>query len=365
MNQLETRDVQTFMTHYMKKKRKELPLFCHDCRKALSTFSRGGIPYPCITIVLRTPGCSWLKLHGGCTMCGFAIDSLYPVSKVLPADVVAQFEGEMRKYVHLKGPLTMTIFNNGSFLDVQDMPSEAGTHILEYLARDKRIQEVRIETRPEFVGEARLREVQSLFGNGNLHVAIGLEVCSDEVRQVSIHKGFTYNDFLRAANIIQKYAYLDCYLLLKPPFLTEGEALTEVIESIEALAEVNPSAVYVTPCKVFPTTLLSDLKNQGLYRIPWLWSLLEIAETANDLPFRLFLVKGDPVKEEPLGGALGARNCGTCDERVKEAIEYFNRTQKLPERLPSCACKKEWEEHLSVVAPPLEDRVYTFLKEVV
>jgi radical SAM enzyme (TIGR01210 family) len=365
LNQLETRNIHTLLTHYMKRKRRELPLLFHDCRRALSTLARDGIPYPCITIVLRTSGCSWLKSHGGCTMCGFAIDSLYPVSEVRSSDVIAQFEGEMRRYAHLNGPLTVTIFNNGSFLDSEDMPPEARSHILKYLAQDSRVREVRFETRPEFVREARLKEAASLFRDGELHVAIGLEVCNDDVRQLSIHKGFTYHDFLEAAHIIQEYASLDVYLLLKPPFLTEGEALTEMIESISTLGEVSPSAVYVTPCKVFPTTLLSDLESRGLYRIPWLWSLLEIAKKGEDTPFRLFLVKGDPAREEPLGGALGARNCGMCDEEVKDALEYFNKKQKLPEKLPSCRCRKKWEEDLSFSAFSLEERVYNFLREVI
>jgi radical SAM enzyme (TIGR01210 family) len=365
LNQLESCNIHTLMTHYMKEKRRELPLLCHNSREAFSTVSEDGIPYPCITIVLHTPGCSWLKSHGGCTMCGFAIDSLYPGSKVNSADVIAQFEGEMRKYVHLKGPLTVTIFNNGSFFDAEDIPPEARSYILECLGKDSRVREVRVETRPEFVEEACLREIQSLMGKGTLHIAIGLEAHSEEVRQLSIHKGFTYHDFLEASHIIQAYATLDVYLLLKPPFLTEGEALAETRESIEALVEVSPSAVYVTPCKVFPTTLLQDLEARGSYRIPWLWTLLRIAESAQDLPFRLFLVKGDPAREEPLGGSLGAKNCGMCDEKVKEVIEYFNRTQKLPERLPSCACKERWEKTLSGPAGSLEERVYDFLKEVV
>ncbi|MBU6996661.1 MAG: archaeosine biosynthesis radical SAM protein RaSEA [Theionarchaea archaeon] len=365
MNQLETCSVTTFLTQYMKRKRKELPLHFHDSRKGFSTFAGNGIPYPRITILLRTSGCNWLKSHGGCTMCGFAIDSLYPVPEVSPIDVIAQFEGEMKKYAHLKGPLTVTIFNNGSFFDSGDMPPGASNYILDTLSRDSRIREVRVETRPEFVRETHIKEVASLFKGGELHVAIGLEVCSDDIRQSSIHKGFTYRDFREAADIIQKVARLDVYLLLKPPFLTEGEALTAVVESISALVRTNPSTVYVTPCKVFPTTLLSDLEAQGLYRIPWLWSLLEIAKAAENLPFRLFLVKGDPADEEPLGGALGAKNCGKCDEKVKESIERFNVTQNLPEDLPTCTCREKWEESLSDSPFSLEERVYRFLKEVI
>ncbi len=351
------------LKRYMLKKREELPLFSHDRREALSTFVENGVPRPHITLVLRTSGCRWLKTDGGCTMCGFAIDSLYPY-EVGPQDVIAQFEGEMKKYANLECPLTVSIFNNGSFFDPEDMPPAAGWYILERLAQDDRVQEVRIETRPEFVNPSSLKEAASLFGNAELHVAIGLEVLNDEVRRLSIHKGFTYNDFLRAAKIIGEHVYLDVYLLFKPPFLTEGEALLEMKSSLTELGRVSPSAVYVTPCKVFPTTLLWDLEERGLHTMAWSWSLLEIAKTFNS-PFRLFLVNGDPVKEEPCGGVLGARNCGTCDEKVKEAIDYFNRNQKLPPRLPACTCKKEWEIDLAKPAPPLEERVRAFIEEVI
>lgn len=360
MNQLNN-ECEVLLTDCMREKRRSLPLFSHDPRKSLSAFVQDGIPNPHVTIVLRTSGCRWLKSHGGCTMCGFALDSLYPLPEVDPQDIIAQFEGEMKKYSSLKCPLTVSIFNNGSFFDPEDMPPAAGRYILKRLAGDSRVKEVRIETRPEFVKNSALEEAASFFRNGELHVAIGLEVLNDVVRSLSIHKGFTYNDFMQAADVITQHAELDVYLLLKPPFLTEREALTEIIDSLQELAQVLPSTVFVTPCKVFPTTLLSDLYERGLYRISWLWSLLEIAKTFHS-PFRLFLVKGDPVEEEPCGGALGALNCSRCDQKVKEVIDYFNRTQRLPHELPTCSCKKEWEEELGRPAPPLEERVHTFIR---
>ncbi len=366
MNQM-VENINALLSSYMKRKRRELPLFCHHPQKALSTFAEDGIPRPHITIVLRTPGCRWLRRAGGCTMCGFAIDSLYPLPAVNPQDTIAQFEGEMKKYSHLECPLTVSIFNNGSYLDPEEIPPPANRYILEQLANDPRVQEVRIETRPEFVNSSLLEDIFCLYTEKELHIAIGLEVCSDEIRSLAIHKGFTYDDFLKAAEKIKQFAHLDVYLLLKPPFLTEKEAVEEMKESLETLAGISPSAVYITPCKVFPTTILPDLEERGLYRIPWLWSLLEIARafTLYSPPFRLFLVPGDPVEEEPCGGAVGAKNCGKCDQKVKDILDHFNRNQKVPEPLPECSCKKEWEEELLQYAPPLTERVLNFLEEVV
>jgi radical SAM enzyme (TIGR01210 family) len=359
--------IQALLRRYMEKKRTELPLFNHDPGKGFSTFTEDGVPRPHLTIVLRTPGCSWLRKTGGCTMCGFAIDSLYPVPAVSAQNIITQYKGEMSKYSWLECPLTVSIFNNGSFFDPEEIPPPAQTYILEQLGKDPRVREVRIETRPEFVESSLIEDSSAWFTDTELHISIGLEVCSDKIRSLSIHKGFTYNDFVRAAEKIRQYAHLDVYLLLKPPFLTEGEAVEEMKESLRTLAAVFASTVYITPCKVFPTTLLKDLQDRGLYRIPWLWSLLEIAQFFSEFspPFRLFLVPGDPVEEEPCGGAVGAGNCGECDQGVKDIIDYFNRNQKIPGTVPTCWCRDQWEEQCSQPAPPLRERVLDFLEEVV
>lgn len=367
MNVEVNQSIHVLLRHYMEKKRKKLPLFDHDPRKGFSTFTENGVPRPHITLVLRTSGCSWLRKTGGCIMCGFAIDSLYPLPAVSAQDIIAQYKGEMSRYSHLEFPLTVSIFNNGSFFDSEEIPLPAQRYVLEELGKDPRVREVRIETRPEFVTYPLIADSSALFTDTELHISIGLEVCSDEIRSLSVHKGFTYDDFIRAAEKIRQYAYLDVYLLLKPPFLTEGEAVEEMKESLKKLAAVFPSTVYITPCKVFPTTMLEDLQDRGLYRIPWLWSLLEIAQFFSALspPFRLFLVRGDPVEEEPCGGAVGAGNCGECDQGVKDIIDYFNRNQKIPRTVPTCWCRKQWEELCSQPVPPLKDRVLDFLEEVV
>ena len=157
-------------------------------------------------------------------MCGFAIDSLYPCDTVNPVDIIAQFDGEIKKYNNINYLLTVSIFNNGSFLDSNEIPAPAGRYILDHLAQDDRVKEVRIETRPEFANSPLLEEIASKYEKKELHVAIGLEVCSDRIRSI-IHKGFTYNDFLHAAEALSSSVHLDVYLLLKSPFLNHGDRL--------------------------------------------------------------------------------------------------------------------------------------------
>ncbi|MBU7044451.1 MAG: hypothetical protein HXS47_12745 [Theionarchaea archaeon] len=368
MNRLTDEALLSGIEAYMKKKRQELPLTIHNKKKGFSTFSPHGIPSPHITILLRTPGCSWLRESGGCTMCGFVIDSLYPDPCITADDIITQFTGEIGSYDHLGEPLTVSLFNNGSFFNSREIPVEAQYHILQSLAEDERVREVRIETRPEYVSHIFLQKILPLYKKTctELHVAIGLEISNDLLRALTIHKGFTFSQVQRAGRVLIPPAYLDIYLLLKPPFLTEKEALEEIIHSLATCSALLPSTVFITPCKIFPTTILMDLAHHGYYRVPWLWSLLECALifSRGMFPFRLFLVSGVPVDEEPVRGVVGAKNCGKCDQTVVDTLDYFNRYQSVPDDLPGCSCRREWEALLLRDAPPIRERIMNFLQVV-
>ena len=65
-----------------------------------------------------------------------------------------------------------------------------------------------------------------ILKNKPFELAFGLETSSDRIRKDSINKGFTFRDFVRAAEIARKNgATVKAYLMLKPLFLSERQAL--------------------------------------------------------------------------------------------------------------------------------------------
>jgi hypothetical protein len=153
-----------------------------------------------------------------------------------------------------------------------------------------------------------------------------------------VNKYFDFADFVAAAETAAEAGVgVKAYLLLKPPFLTEAEAIEDMVTSIERVAP-HVHTVSMNPTNVQGYTLVDDLHFRDGYRPPWLWSVLEVLERTADVDA---IVVSDPVGG---GSDRGPHNCGECDDRVARAIEDFDARQdpSVFEEV-SCACEATWE----------------------
>ena len=199
-----------------------------------------------------------------------------------------------------------------------------------------------VESRPEFVNDSVDKALDSVK---SLEVAIGLESANDEVRQKCVNKGFRFADYESACKLLRgKGAAVRTYLLLKPPYLTERAAMDDVAGSIAKVAELS-QIISVNPVNVQKGTVVENLWRKGLYRPPWLWSLIEVLKEVNISSTRLV--------SAPSGGGTrrGVHNCGKCDRPMLNAIQDFSLSQdvKLLKGW-DCDCREEWLDWLELEA---------------
>lgn len=291
----------------------------------------GGITVDALVVILRSSGCYWSK-QSGCLMCGYNSVSLSSVSS---EDIVSQFGKAMEKY---SGQPYIKIYNSGSFLDPREIPPEVRDSILA-MAGEK-AQHILVESRPEFVSPANL---ESAMGHvKSLEVAIGLETADDGIRARCINKGFAFADFERACSAAKDAgASIRTYLLLKPPYLTEGQSIADALGSIKAAGPMSQT-ISVNPMNVQRGTAVEALWKKNLYRPPWLWSLAEVLKEGRSLT-------GARLVSAPSGGGSkrGVHNCGTCDDSLLKAVETFSLTQD-PKALEwkACGCRQKWLDYL-------------------
>lgn len=283
-----------------------------------------------LSIILPTVGCRWRR----CNMCSYFEDSPKDSSIDLFTIFVEEFNGayddEIKK---------VKLFTSGSFLDQKEVNPDCAKKIISFLS-EKGISEVTLESRPEYVKEEYLIEFKENNGGLQIEVAMGLESSNNKILQHSINKGFTFEDYLSASKILKELDIKNkAYLMIKPPFLTEKEAIQDAIHSaidIEDIADV----ISFNPMTVHKNTLVEYLWNKGEYSPPWGWSILEILkETSNLKPDILC----HPVA---FGRSRGPKNCKICNREVEKRILEFS-INNDPEILEyDCDCKKEWEEEL-------------------
>ena len=287
-------------------------------------------------IILRTRGCAW-ALSSGCTMCGYFNDSL--LTPLTEQDLRSQFEHAMQHYQN--EPL-VKLFTSGSFLDPSEIPTPVQHHILTTLKDTT--EKISVESRPEYITEKNVQTIQKKIPLEKLEVGIGLETSNDLVREKAINKGFTFQQYKKAASLLKKHKIsVKTYLLLKPPFLTEKESLDDCLKTAKDTASFT-DVLSLNPTNVQRHTVVEYLWNRGQYRPPWLWSVVEFLKHSKSLT-KAF-VKSDVVGG---GSSRGAHNCGTCDKQVLQAIQEFSLTQNKEVFTGlSCRCTEQWRDQLDL-----------------
>jgi len=273
----------------------------------------------CLTLILPTRGCSW----DSCYMCSYTSDSDRSADQ---EKVYSEFLNAVEK----KHADIAKIFTSGSFFD--DREVERSTREKIYRKAKKRgFRKIVVESRPEFINE---RTVEEIANSGiEIEVGMGLETSSDTVREHLINKGFTFQDFKNASRMLRGVARVKAYLLLKPPFLTEKEALKDVFKSIEDV-KGHADLISLNLMTVHSKTPVEGLYRRGLYRPPWLWSAVEVLKRAD-----VELIC-DPVAG---GKRRGPHNCFRCDADVVREIKAFSLTQDKSVFSTECDCIERWK----------------------
>jgi archaeosine synthase beta-subunit len=292
-----------------------------------------GTRVPAFVLILRTRGCYWADLKG-CSMCGYAKDTLG--RSATPAELSAQLAEALRQY---REQPYVKIYTSGSFLDDREVDPGSRQAILGAFAG--RARRLLFETLPEFVTDELLAPLRERF-EGELEVALGLESTQPEVLGRFVNKGAPPSEYLAAADRLRAMGLQrKGYLLLKPPYLTEAEAVADVLESIRRASD-RFDTLSVNPVHIQNGTVVEWQYRRGRYRPPWLWSVAEVLVRGATLR------QGTRLVSFPTAGGLprGPHNCGKCDRSVLTGIEDASLDQRF-DGLGSitCECRRTYETH--------------------
>ncbi|NWF95093.1 MAG: archaeosine biosynthesis radical SAM protein RaSEA [Candidatus Thorarchaeota archaeon] len=316
----------------------------HPAAKWKSPIQLAGDKGTALAVVLSTVGCSHARgPAGGCTMCSYLLDgnSVPPSSE----DIVTQFRTALQDLQGEQPPFVVKIYTSGSFLDPSEVPADARRRILEMISAEQDVRQVVLESRPEYVTEASLVEVRHLLGDRLVELGMGLETINDSIRSMCINKGFTYAQFADAVRLALDHGVgTRAYVLLKPPFLTERDALLDSTATIEEAIRLGVSSVSVNPVDIQRDTLVERLWSSGEYRPPWLWTVVEVLRLSRSRPS-----KSTPILCEPAasGKMRGPHNCGACDTQFTSAVRAFSLDQDTRHfDALECWCRELWRNAL-------------------
>lgn len=267
--------------------------------------------WPTATIFLTNKECPWR-----CLMC-----DLWRNTTDARVEVGAIPEQIRFALGQLPAARQIKLYNSGSFFDEQAIPREDWRGIADLASNFERVI---VECHPALVTD-RVREFARMI-EGRLEVAMGLETVHEQALE-KLNKRMTRDTFANAAEkLFHMNVDLRVFVLLKPPFISDLEAVRWAKRSIEVAIEAQAKVVSVIPTRT-GNGGLDELARQGLFSEPDLDMLEHVIDYGIGLKrARVFADLWDLRRFS---------KCPKCFEQRERRLHQMNCTQEV---LPRVAC---------------------------
>ncbi|MCK4257938.1 MAG: archaeosine biosynthesis radical SAM protein RaSEA [Halanaerobiales bacterium] len=294
-----------------------------------------------LVLFLRGTGCSLAKETGGCTFCGFYNATNFG-EKVPDEDYFAQINDVLNdENINFSQYPIICLYNDGSMLREEEISFNTFIKIMEILSEKSNVKKIVIESRVEDITEEKIAKMRAVTDK-EIEIAVGYESANPLVRDLCINKGFENSIFEKNCKIAKNYGISIVPLVfLKPPFLTEQEAIDDYLNSLQYLEQFNLKRVDMELPTIENHTLVHELWKNNLYRPAYLWSVIKILQTRDMLGLKT------PIYISPMvysvSAEVKASNCLTCDNLIYKAFETYNQFGDVSifDSI-ECSCKDEW-----------------------
>ena len=305
-----------------------------------------------LTITLTPIGCEWAR-KGGCTMCG-EFESTTQKNELLSDPkfhitqcVLGLTNESMLAKVHESGLKIsrLRIYQEGNYTNTNETSKLTQETILRLATLVNGIKKITIESRPQFLTEESISFLSDIVRKTDvkLEIGMGLEAKNNIVRNICINKSGTDEQFVNAVSLLKKYDISPlAYVILKPPFLSEQEAITEAISTIGFANEIGFERISLEPMTIHGYTLVDALHKNGLYETPWLWSVVEVLRQCANFEVKPGVggIGYFPVPQE-----YSQNKCEHCNRNIIDAIVAYNKNKDISalNNLTCPHCLSKWE----------------------
>jgi radical SAM enzyme (TIGR01210 family) len=274
--------------------------------------STAGEVVPVATVFLTNRECPWR-----CVMCDLWRNTL---AGEAPAGAIpAQIDYALER---LPAARQIKLYNSGSFFDRKAIPVEEHAAIASRVAGFERVI---VECHPALVGADCFAFRDRL--SGRLEVAMGLETVQPEILQ-KLNKRMTVETFRAAADRLRENDVdLRVFILVKPPFMAEEEAVEWTGRSVDFAFDCGATAATLIPTRV-GNGAMEELMASGEFGPPSLATVEAAAEYGISLGRgRVFVDLWDLRRNA---------RCESCWGRRLERLHAMNLGQVV---LPAAACE--------------------------
>lgn len=231
----------------------------------------------------------------------------------------------------------LALYNDGSFFARREVPLDVQVDIARRVA-DTGVRRLVVESLPQFVTAETLAPFVEALGDVQLEVGIGLQSADRLVRETLVNTRVSRKAFESAVMMMQGAGVIPkVYLMIKPPFLTEEEAVTDVIASTAYVASLGVGGVTLCPTRLAPNTVAWRLHERGHYNAPNLWTVVDA-------------VRGAHLKAAVRVACINMRgtdfdsvypdSCERCSDSIVDGLVAYSVSGDLSDLPTSCECRR-------------------------
>ena len=308
--------------------------------------------------------CAW----GHCRMCGLSTRA-----RPLDEPVMGVQLARIARLPQLDACDSLFISPYSYFSD-HEMSEEVRRAIYGIIAQHESIRFAVFMTRPDYLTEEKIRAMRTALPDKQLIVFMGAETSDPFIAKYCVDKGYCWPDVERAVEMLGRHdVRLGIWVLLKPPFLAEAEAIEDTIRTIR-LGLALGASVRLMPMEVMDHTIGKLLAETGRFRTPWLWSVRQVLESFTpderiqiDVSGPHFEREWAVVPREIHSTRISAfpENCHRCTQAVLRALVAYNEHKDIAILQGfDCECVADWRAEMRRPRPPLRDRLEVDMRAV-
>ena len=270
---------------------------------------------PTATLFLTNRECPWR-----CLMCDLWRNTL--VESVPSGAIPEQIDYALARLPEAR---QIKLYNSGSFFDPRAIPAGDYAAIARRL---KRFERVIVECHPALINDSCLQFRDML--HGTLEIAMGLETVHPEVLS-RLNKRMTLEMFARSARFLRDNSIdTRAFILVKPPFMKESDAVTWAARSLEFTFNCGSTAATLIPTRG-GNGAMEELASAGDFSPPALQTL-ELA-AVNGISMNRGRVFAD------LWDAESCPGCDGCRAERMLRMQTMNLEQVIPNRVQCARCE--------------------------
>jgi radical SAM enzyme (TIGR01210 family) len=249
----------------------------------------------------------------------------------------------------------LALYNDGSFFAPKEISADTQLKIAALVARSG-VRRLVVESLPQFIVAKTMVPFVAALQGIELEVGIGLQSSDDLVRETLVNTRVTRASFEAALAVMTELGvFPKIYLMIKPPFLTDEEAITDVTQSVRYVRSLGIHGITLCPTRVSRNTVAWRLWESGHYQPPNLWTVVDIVREAHltsQVRVACINLRGSDFE------SIFPDSCPVCADRVVDGLVRYSETGNLDDLPQRCNCRPTNVavplDHSAVVARGLE-----------